>query len=245
MGFHKERIGNRYTKDFGEFSMTADFDNEDLYYPKGVTINDKTTSNFSHDENFVVFECVNRLIEKGYLPKDIELEPKWRLGHESKTSGKPDILIKDRNGDNLIIIECKTAGKEYRKEKKNTETDGGQLFSYWQQDNAIKWLALYASDWDGKEITYQNDVINCADDANIKKMAERDKDVKVFANAKNDTDRFETWRDTYNCQWLPDILFSEDSQAYQIQVKPLRKKDLKDFTPDDKIVNQFEEISPS
>ena len=242
MGFHKERIGNFFKKDFGAFNMSVDIDNKTLNYPQGVVLNDKTTSNFSHDENFVVFECVNRLMEKGYLPETIELEPRWRLGHDSKSSGKPDILIKDKNGDNLIIIECKTAGKEYRKEKKNTETDGGQLFSYWQQDNGIKWLALYASDWDGTKITYQSDIINCTDDANILKMSERDKDVKVFAHAKNDNERFEVWRDTYNCQWLSDLIFSEDSQPYQIELKPLRKKDLKDFTPDDKIVNQFEEI---
>ena len=147
IGFHKEKIGNFFKKDFGAFNMSVDIDNKTLNYPQGVVLNDKTTSNFSHDENFVVFECVNRLVEKGYLPETIELEPRWRLGHDSKSSGKPDILIKDKNGDNLIIIECKTAGKEYRKEKKNTETDGGQLFSYWQQDNGIKWLALYASDW--------------------------------------------------------------------------------------------------
>ena len=242
MGFHKERIGNFFKKDFGAFNMSVDSDNKTLNYPQGVVLNDKTTSNFSHDENFVVFECVNRLMEKGYLPETIELEPRWRLGHDSKSSGKPDILIKDKNGDNLIIIECKTAGKEYRKEKKNTETDGGQLFSYWQQDNGIKWLALYASDWDGTKISYQSDIINCTDDANILKMSERDKDVKVFAHAKNDNKRFEVWRDTYNCQWLSDLIFSEDSQPYQIELKPLRKKDLKDFTPDDKIVNQFEEI---
>lgn len=242
MGFQKERIGNCYKKNFGEFSMVADFDNKKLYYPKEVETNDNTTTNFSHNENFVVFECVNRLMEKGYLPKDVELEPKWRLGHESKSSGKPDILIRNKNGDNLIIIECKTVGREYQKEKKNTETDGGQLFSYWQQDNGVKWLALYASDWKDGNLSYQSDVINCTDDANILKISKRDKDVKVFANAKNDKDRFETWRDTYNCKWHVDLLFSEDSQAYQIELKPLRKKDLKDFTPDDKIVNQFEEI---
>lgn len=242
MGFRKELVGNRYTKDFGKFSMTADFDSKKLIYPAEVETNDNTTTNFSHDENFVVFECVNRLMEKGYLPKDVELEPKWRLGHESKSSGKPDILIRDKSGSNLIIIECKTAGGKYRKEKKNTETDGGQLFSYWQQDSGIKWLALYASDWNGKEITHQSEVINCTDDANILKMSKRDKDVRVFANAKNDNDRFETWRDTYNCQWLSDLIFSDDSQAYQIELRPLRKKDLKEFTPDDKIVNQFEEI---
>lgn len=242
MGFYKEPVGNFYKKEFGAFNMSIDFDNKTLNYPKGVVLNDKTTSNFSHDENFVVFECVNRLMEKGYSPETIELEPRWRLGHDSKSSGKPDILIKNKKGDNLIIIECKTAGKEYRKEKKNTETDGGQLFSYWQQDSGIKWLVLYASDWDGKEIIYQSDIINCTDDANILKMSERDKDVKVFAHAKKDSDRFEAWRDTYNCQWLPDLIFSEDSQPYQIELKALCKKDLKDFTPDDKIVNQFEEI---
>lgn len=38
------------------------------------------------------------------------------------------------------------------------------------------------------------------------------------------------------------MIFGQDSQAYQIGVRPLRKKDLKDFDPTDKIVNRFEEI---
>ena len=242
LDFHKDLVGNFYTKDFGDFKMSADFDNQTLNYPDGVTIHDKTTSNFSHDENFVVFECVNRLLEKGYVPQTIELEPRWRLGHDSKASGKPDILIKDIHGNNLIIIECKTAGREYRKEKKNTETDGGQLFSYWQQSTGTKWLALYASDWVDGNISVESDVINCSDDANILKMSEKDKDVKVYAKAHDEKERFEVWRDTYNSQWLGNLIFSEDSLPYKIELKPLRKQDLKDFNPDDKIVNQFEEI---
>lgn len=242
LDFHKDLVGNFYTKDFGDFKMSADFDNQTLNYPDGVTIHDKTTSNFSHDENFVVFECVNRLLEKGYVPQTIELEPRWRLGHDSKASGKPDILIKDILGNNLIIIECKTAGREYRKEKKNTETDGGQLFSYWQQSTGTKWLALYASDWVDGNISVESDVINCSDDANILKMSEKDKDVKVYAKAHDEKERFEVWRDTYNSQWLGNLIFSEDSLPYKIELKPLRKQDLKDFNPDDKIVNQFEEI---
>lgn len=242
MGFHKESVGNFYTKNFGAFNMSVDFDNKTLNYPKGVVLNDKTTSNFSHDENFVVFECVNRLMEKGYLPETIELEPRWRLGLDSKSSGKADILIKDKSGDSIIIIECKTAGKEYRKAKRDTEVNGGQLFSYWQQVTSTKWLALYSSDWKDGKISIESSIINCTDDANILKMSEKDKDVKVYAKAREEKDRFEVWRDTYNCQWLPDLIFSEDSQPYQIELKPLRKKNLKDFTPDDKIVNQFEEI---
>lgn len=243
IGFEKSNVGEFYTRKFGSCNMSVDFDNEKLIYPetKGLVVNDKTTSNFSHNENFVVFECVCRLLAKGYRPEHIELEPKWQLGRDAK-GGKADILIKDENGDTLIIIECKTAGSEYNKEIKNTEEYGGQLFSYWQQDNATRWLALYSSDWKDADVVVKSVVINCSDDANILKMAEKDKDVHVYKNAKNDVERFEVWSETYNKEWLDNLIFDPDSQAYNIGIPPLRKSKLKDFNPDDKIVNRFEEI---
>lgn len=121
LGFEKETIGEYYSKIYSTCSVHVDFDNETLIYPedKGLVVNDKTTSNFLHNENFVVFECVCRLLDKGYRPEHIELEPKWQLGRDAK-SGKADIVVKDENGNALIIIECKTAGAEYNKEiKKN------------------------------------------------------------------------------------------------------------------------------
>ena len=136
-------------------------------------MNDKTTSNFEHPENFVVLECVCRLLEKGYRPEHIELEPRWTLGHDAK-GGKADIQVKDDEGKSLLIIECKTAGTEFNKEKKNTEEDGGQLFSYWQQEISTRWLSLYASDWKENALSYNCLVINCTDDANIAKMAEKE-----------------------------------------------------------------------
>ena len=118
IGFEKASIGNYYTRKYDFCEVAVDFDNQKLKYPenKGLKVNDTTTSNFSHNENFVVFERVCRLLEKGYRPEHIELEPKWTLGHNAK-SGKADILVRDENGDTLIIIECKTAGTEYNKEK--------------------------------------------------------------------------------------------------------------------------------
>lgn len=38
------------------------------------------------------------------------------------------------------------------------------------------------------------------------------------------------------------MVFRDDSVAYNIGAKPLRKKDLEDFSENDKIVNRFEEI---
>ena len=243
IGFVCEPMGEFYKRDFETCVVSVDFDNKKIIYPeyKGLIVNDKTTSNFEHPENFVVLECVCRLLEKGYRPEHIELEPRWTLGHDAK-GGKADIIVKDDEGKSLLIIECKTAGTEFNKEKKNTEEDGGQLFSYWQQEISTSWLALYASDWKDDALTYNCLAINCSDDANIVKMAEKDKDVKIYANARNDKERFEVWEDTYQKQWLDDVVFNEESQAYNIGIPPLRKRKLKDFTPDDRIVNRFEEI---
>ena len=78
LGFKKEAVGEYYSKKYSTCNIHVDFDNEALIYPedKGLVVNDKTTSNFSHNENFVVFECVCRLLDKGYRPNHIELEPK-------------------------------------------------------------------------------------------------------------------------------------------------------------------------
>ena len=243
IGFVKDSIGNYYKRNYDTCIVVVDFDNKKIIYPedKGLKVNDKTTSNFDKKENFVVLECVCRLLEKGYRPEHIELEPRWTLGHDPK-GGKADILIKDAEGKSLLIIECKTAGVEFNKEKKNTEEDGGQLFSYWQQEISTRWLALYASDWNDEGLSYKCLVINCTDDANIAKMAEKDNDVKIFSKARNDKERFDVWEETYQKQWLDDVIFNEESQAYKIGIPPLRKKKLKDFTPDDSIVNRFEEI---
>lgn len=243
IGFEKSDIGDYYKIDYTGCSMAVDFDNAKLIYPekKGLVVNDRTTSNFSHPENFVVFECVCRLLEKGYRPEHIELEPRWTLGHDAK-GGKADILVKDEDNNPLLIIECKTAGTEFNKEKKNTEEDGGQLFSYWQQEGATRWLALYASDFKNDELSYKCLCISCTDDANIVKIAEKDTDLHIYKNARNDKERFQVWCDTYGQQWQDDVVFCNDSQAYNIGIPPLRKGQLRDFTPGDRIVNRFEEI---
>lgn len=243
IGFEKSDIGAYYKIDYTGCSMAVDFDNAKLIYPeeKGLVVNDRTTSNFSHPENFVVFECVCRLLEKGYRPEHIELEPRWTLGHDAK-GGKADILVKDEDNNPLLIIECKTAGAEFNKEKKNTEEDGGQLFSYWQQEGATRWLALYASDFKNDELNYKCLCISCTDDSNIVKIAEKDTDLHIYKNARNDKERFQVWCDTYGQQWLDDVVFCNDSQAYNIGIPPLRKGQLRDFTPEDRIVNRFEEI---
>lgn len=235
-----------YTKKYNnvDCELKVDFKNEKLIFPteKGFQVNDETTSNFSHPENFVVFECVARLFEKGYRPEHIELEPRWSLGHGGK-SGKADICVKNKDDSPyLCIIECKTADSEYKKEKQNMITDGGQLFSYWLQVRATKWLVLYASDFSNNKISYTTVTVNCSDDANFIELAKDDKSLKLYKDAKTVEELFEVWKETYEQKFLGDLIFDEETVAYDIGVLPLKKKRLIDFSRDDKIVNQFEEI---
>ena len=234
--------GSVFEKKFAAFncSLSVDFANEKLIYPveiKGRERND----DFKQPENFVVFECVNRLLEKGYRPEHIELEKEWHLGHDTK-SGRADVCVSAPDGSMLFIVECKTAGREFDKAHKDTYMDGGQLFSYWQQERSTKWLVLYASGIDGDAISYKAPTINCTDDPNIVIGAKKDNTIKLYTSAFTAEDKHLVWRDTYASTWYDDLVFSSDSTAYKVGIKPLRKKDLRDFTPDDKIVNKFEEI---
>lgn len=234
--------GNKYEKKFDTLgvSLEVDFDAKKLIYPSEIKGRDRNDG-FNAPENFVVFECVNRLLEKGYRPEHIELEKEWHLGHDSK-SGRADICVVDEKGSMLFIIECKTWGKEFDKALNDTKNDGAQLFSYWTQEQACKWLLLYTSDFKDGKINYKAPTIDCSDDANILLLAKKDKTLKLYRDAHTTPERYEAWKETYANQIHDDLIFSEDSAAYKIGIKPLRKKDLRDFTPDDKIVNKFEEI---
>lgn len=139
-----------------DYCIEVDFQKQVINYGKKIKVESKTTQNFSQTENFVVLECVNRLLEIGYKPENIVLEPTWKLGHQEK--GRLDILVKKDNKA-FLMIECKTFGKEYEKELKNLHKDGGQLFSYFQQDKNAEILMLYSSELKGNEIVFQNEII--------------------------------------------------------------------------------------
>ncbi len=252
----KKKIYEHKFPQFGNCHIVVDFKQGKIFYPQadgdnsGIIINRKTICNFSAPENFVVLECITKLLEKGYRPEHIELEKPWLLGHDPK-GGYADIIVyeadtefKAANKNVLTIIECKTAGQEYNKALKETKSDGKQLFSYWQQERSTKWLVIYASDFqeDENKVTHTISSICCTDDENIKTAAQKDSSVLLYANARNEIELFNTWDETYDKRFCGDVIFGADTVAYQIGVKPLRKKDLKDFGKDDGIVNKFEEI---
>ena len=119
MGFSSDTQSNTFTYEGDSFLLSADFANQRLVYPHEVRGREHNTS-FTAPENFVVFECVCRLLMKGYRPEDIELEKTWQLGRLPK-SGRADICVYEKGSDNvLMIIECKTCGREFDAALKDT-----------------------------------------------------------------------------------------------------------------------------
>lgn len=216
LGFNVK--GELYEKKFKHSNafMGVNFSQKKLYYPEDVKGRERNNG-FDKQENFVVFECINRLLEKGYRPEHIELEKEWHLGHDAK-SGRADICVTDEKGSMLFIVECKTWGKEFDKALSDTKSDGAQLFSYWQQEQSCKWLVLYASDFKNNAVEYKAPTIDCSDDANIILLAKKDKSIKLYRDARTAPEKHEAWKETYSGQIHDDLVFSDDSVAYKIGV---------------------------
>jgi type I restriction enzyme M protein len=100
MGFEpKENTSGVFCKKYpgcGNYAIEVDIENEKLNYGKLILAGAQTTLNFSQAENWVVLECVNRLLEKGYKPENIILEKVYPAGHGF--SGRLDICVTRDDG---------------------------------------------------------------------------------------------------------------------------------------------------
>lgn len=233
LGFSQD--GNVYIKRYEDIGATLKVDvaSEHIFYKEsGITVGRETTSNFSEPENFVVLECVDRLLSKGYRTEHIELEPQWKLGHSSK-SGYADIWIRtfgdgriigtDEDKDSLLIIECKKAD-EFQGAWNDTLEDGAQLFSYFQQEKSTNFLCLYTSDIVEGKVVPDYYLLNVQDN---KKMLENEEDALSYDKASNNKQLYRVWHETYHCDYARIGLFEETVQPYHIGKDKYTVADLK------------------
>ena len=212
-----------YHKIYVDYAIEIDFETQSINYGSAITAESKTTQNFSQPEIFVVLECADRLLTKGYKPQNIVLEKTWPSGHG--TSGRLDICVNREDGTPYMLIECKTFGKEYNKELVRIRKDGGQLFTYFQLSGSkADVLMLYASELKGNKFVYVNEIIKIEDDY-------RNGDVK---------DIYEKW----NKLTKDNGIFDSWVQPYNFQSKALTKEQLKEIKAEDSsfIFNRFLEI---
>jgi type I restriction enzyme M protein len=233
------------TYDKIKYQMSVDFTKKRIDFGLEIKKGDETTSHLENPENVVVLECVDRLLEKGYKPADLTLEKKWKLGRTAK-SGKADITVKGKDGKTLLIIECKTWGKEYEKELDNMKSNGGQLFSYYQQDKNTRYLCLYASREHNGKIEKANALIKVEDSTEEKVNQQETEKLITYDQAKTIKEMLEVWKHKTKGKqtFLNSGLFEPEIEPYNPGYIPIKISDLKDFGKDDKgkVFNQFEEI---
>ena len=188
-----------------------------------ISVGGETTSNFSQSENLVILECVDRLLIKGYAPGCIELEKVYPSGRGH--SGRLDILVNTHDGQAFLMIECKTWGKEYDKERRKMLADGGQLFTYYKHATAAKHLCLYASHLMKNEIEYANSVVDVQDE---------------WAALSETKDIYERWNKIFKKNGI----FESYASPFDIVHKRLTYSDLENMREEDsgKIYNQIMEI---
>ena len=192
------------------YCISINLNNSDLNksiidYGTEIKVWNKVTSNFYHNENLVVLECVLRLLKKGYLPKLIELEKTWKSGRG--TSGRLDILIRNSKKGIFAMIECKTWSGEYEKERNKILENGGQLFSYAVQERSTKYLLLYSSQI-SSSVDYQTESI----------------DMSGLEGTSNE-ELHQSWDKTF----MAGGIFTPSASCFNTANVELKKQDLKEL----------------
>ncbi|GEJ52005.1 TPA: restriction endonuclease subunit S [Flavobacterium psychrophilum] len=159
VGFQaKENASAIYIKKYLDgYAIEIDFDKKTFHFGGKIKIGGKDSQNITKPEDWVVLECVNRLLETGYKPENISLEKVYPAGHGF--SGRLDICVNREDGSEYLLIECKTYGKEFDKEFTRIKKDGGQLFTYFKFSNKADVIMLYASQLINNEIIYPNEIV--------------------------------------------------------------------------------------
>lgn len=246
-----EQDGCVYTKRYNSVSEPLKVDisgDGHIYYREcGITIGRETTCNLLEPENLVVLHCVDRLLWKGYSPFHIELEPTWKLGHSAK-GGYADVWVRtfkdggfdgsDDDKESLLIIECKTWGREFDGAWNDTKEDGAQLFSYFQQERSTKFLCLYTADIIDGKLERNYHLINVQD--NEEKLANEEA-ARSYKDADNNKKLYRVWHETYHDDYATRGLFEDEIEPYRIGKNKYTIKDLKSVDSDtiQKKFNEF------
>lgn len=157
-----EVLSKTYTFGNKSYIIEVDLPQKAINYPQEIRRGRNTTVNFSDAENFVVLECVNRLLDIGYTPEHLYLEAP--AAHGGKFL---DILIFDESSSNqstsgqYAIVECKTYGTKFKaalKELTNPNKPDPQLMEYGHQFRSVKILCLYSSQYNSSSNNIDKEV---------------------------------------------------------------------------------------
>lgn len=210
----------------GDLGVRVSLDSRDprIEYHPEIKIEHRGALSPEKEENLVTAICIAQLLKKGYEPSSITLEKTWKLGHQNK--GRLDILVSEPrargSASPWMMIECKVS-HEHEAFASKMRNDGGQLFSYWFQDRAAKFLYLYSVDLSNGEV--RADFIRTSD---------------LDTSAQSVDALHASWDGTFETLGA----FHELALAYDSETRLLRPEDLKslDASTGKGLFNNFVEL---
>ena len=107
-----EEVADIFCKSYNGYRVKIDAEAQTIDYGQKIIVLSEELHYLKRHKDFVILECVDRLLAKGYTPNDIRL-----VGG----SGKPDIIVGNFN------IYCCQWGKDYEIAENNFATEIGNV----------------------------------------------------------------------------------------------------------------------
>lgn len=232
-------ITHHYGTDEEGFDLSYNFGAGTFDYPEGVDLDRSTTLDAHQKESYVVFLCVAQLFAIGYKPNQLKLEGENFKGNKK---GYCDILVKDNNGEEYLIIECKTADvtqkkdDEFRKHWAKTLRNGDQLFRYFNTYRKAKYLCLLAADFpeykkeDGTKANKFEFIYHLISLIDNEAYLQSDSTLRSFQQQREEQggseDFFNVWKKTYKQDYSTRGLLEKGIEPFNIGRKNYSLDDL-------------------
>lgn len=227
-----------YGTDDKGFELSYNIGAGTFEYPEGVELDRSTTLDNFQKESYVVFLCVAQLFAIGYKPNHLKLEGENFKGNKK---GYCDILVKDNNGEEYLIIECKTADfakkdDEFRKHWGKTLRNGDQLFRYFNTYRKAKYLCMLAADFpeykreDGTKANKFEFIYHLISLIDNDAYLQSGPSLRSFQQQREEQggsdDLFNVWKKTYKQDYSTRGLLEKGIEAFNIGKKSYSLDDL-------------------
>lgn len=148
---YQGKVVNTVTVDFNKIKSG------EIDWGQVRSIGRKTSSRLTKKEFFVQLYWFIYLIQSGYPTQNISIEEKVQLGRKI---GYIDLVVFDKNNKPFLVLDAKTPGEEYDKNRKLLSKSEGQIASYFAYSNNLKFVGVITAQFSSKFVNPSSFIVS-------------------------------------------------------------------------------------